>query len=61
MIKTKSNISTVIVFHRHKNKTNINSQEIQIITQGILILTSSPSEAPSDTETVLLAAVTEEL
>jgi len=61
MIGTKSDFSTAIVFHRHRNKTNINSQEVQIITQGVWILTSSPSEFQSDTETVLLAAGTEEL
>jgi hypothetical protein len=61
MIKTKSDFSPVIFFHRHQNITNINSQEIQIITQGIQILTSSPSAALRGTETVLLAAVIGEL
>jgi hypothetical protein len=48
-------------FPSSPNSTNFISQDVEIITQGTSILTSFSSDVQSVTETVLLAAGTEEL
>jgi hypothetical protein len=48
-------------FPSSSNSTNFVSQDVEIISQGIGMLTSSPSEVQSVTEADHLAAGTEEL